>query len=317
MPGMLINIQLLLSVIIGLSVLVLFFGVRMFVTPVDSADRIQQLMSLNSGETPTLRQLEMHGSFYRRVLKPLLISWLQQLGRLAPQRNLEQLHQKLEAAGFPANLNVADFLGLKILMSILLAVFIAGLTYLVRPDFSWLMLAGVALVFGFVGFVLPNLWLSSRIRRRKTEIRKSLPDALDMLTICVGAGVGLSGAMQQVTEAWNNALCEEFARVLTEVKLGRSRIEALESMAKRSDVDEVRSFVTSIVLADKLGVSISNTLRIQSQQMRIARRQKAEEAAREASIKMLFPLVFLIFPAMFAVILGPAVPLLLETLTGF
>lgn len=313
---MLLDAQLLLSLVVGLSVLILFFGVRMFITPVDSADRMQQLMGLNSGEAITLRDLEMQGSFYRRVFKPLLTSWLQLLGRLAPQRNLEQLHHKLEIAGFPGNLNVADFLGLKILLSIVLALFTAGITYVARPDFSWMAIAGVALLFALVGFLLPNLWLTGRIRKRKTEIRKSLPDALDMLTICVGAGVGLSGAMQQVTEAWDNALCEEFARLLTEVKLGRSRIEAMEGMAKRTDVDEVRSFVAAIVLADKLGVSISHTLRIQSQQMRIARRQKAEEKAREASIKMLFPLVFLIFPAMFAVILGPAVPLLLETLTG-
>jgi tight adherence protein C len=314
---MLINVQLLLSFIVGLSALALFVGVRALVTPADSADRIQQFVGQNPGEVTTLRELEMRGSFYRRIVIPLTTSSLQQLGRLAPQQNLKQLHQKLETAGFPGNLTVPDFLGLKILMSVLIITFAVGITYLVRPDFSLLILAGVAFVFGFVGFMLPDVWLVNRIRNRKTEIRKSLPDALDMLTICVGAGVGLSGAMQHVTEAWNNALCEEFARVLTEVKLGRSRIEALESMAARTQVEEVMSFVTALVLADKLGVSISNTLRIQSQQMRVARRQKAEEAAREASIKMLFPLVFLIFPAMFAVILGPAIPLLLETLGGF
>lgn len=315
---MLIGVQIILSFVVGLSVLALFFGVRAFVTSSsEPADRMQQLMGFPGGVAPTLRQLEMRESFYRRVITPVFSGWLKQLGRLAPQRNLEKLHKKLETAGNPANLNVADFLGLKTLFGIVFGFIAGALTYMARPDFSLLIVAGVALAFGFVGFMIPNVWLSGRVRKRKKEIQRSLPDALDMLTICVGAGIGLDGAMQRVSEAWDNALCEEFTRLLTEVKLGRMRIEALESMAKRTEVDEISSFVTALVLADKLGVSISHTLRLQAEQMRTLRRQKAEEAAREASIKMLFPLVFLIFPAMFAVLLGPAVPLLLETLTDF
>jgi tight adherence protein C len=136
-----------------------------------------------------------------------------------------------------------------------------------------------------------------------------------MMSICVNAGLGLQGAMQSVCENWDNALVEEFTRVLAEIRLGRGALEAMESMGKRTGVREMISFVMSLTLAHKLGVSIATVLPIQAEQMRIARRQKAEETARQASIKMLFPLVFLIFPAMFAVILGPAVPQLLETLS--
>jgi tight adherence protein C len=165
-----------------------------------------------------------------------------------------------------------------------------------------------------LGFMLPDLWLSGRASARQHDILRALPDALDMMTICVDAGLGLQGAMQTVCENWDNALVDEFTRVQAEVKLGRSAMDALDSMSKRTGVKEVMSFVMSITLAYKLGVSIANVLHIQAEQMRIARRQKAEETARQAAIKMLFPLVFLVFPAMFAVILGPAVPQLLETL---
>jgi len=312
-------IQILLSFVVGLSVLAFFFGVRTLVTSgTESSDRMQQFLEgTGPGVAPTLHQLEMRDSFYQRVLQPLVVGSLQRLGRLAPQQNLEALQQKLETAGYPANLSIADFLGLKILFGILLGALVAILAYIARPEFSLFIIAGIGFGFGFVGFMAPNIWLSRRARSRQIEIRKSLPDALDMMTICVGAGLGLSGAMQHVAEGWDNALCVEFERVLTEVKLGRTRIEALESMAKRTDVDEIRSFVMAIVLADQLGVSISKVLVTQAAQMRLIRRQKAEEAAREASIKMLFPLVFLIFPAMFAVLLGPAVPLLVETLGAF
>ena len=311
---MIVGAQFLISFVFGLSVLALVMGIRAIVTSGETPDRVKQLLEAAPGTVPTLHQLEMRESFYQRVIQPVVTNSLQLLGRLAPQRNLEALHQKLETAGFPANLNVADFLGLKVLIGGSVAALAMTLIYLVEFDHSLVIKIGTSVVLGFIGFLLPNLWLARQVSARKSEVRKSLPDALDMLTVCVGAGLGMSGAMQRVADSWDNALCEEFARVLVEVKLGRTRIEALENMARRTDVDEVRSFVTAITLADKLGVSISQVLVTQASQMRLIRRQKAEETAREASIKMFFPLVFLIFPAMFAVILGPAVPMLLETL---
>ncbi|MEW5958148.1 MAG: type II secretion system F family protein [Chloroflexota bacterium] len=310
-----LDIQLLLSLVIGFSVLAFFTGVRsLVIASRESDDRLQELLQTAAGSAaPTLRQLEMRTSFYHRAVKPVTSGMLKLLGRLAPQRNIDQLHRKLETAGFPGNLGVVDFLGLKILCGLLLGAAIVLLVYLARPDLSFLVKAGLGLLLGLVGFLFPNYWLSTRISARQNEILKALPDALDMMTIAVDAGLGLSGAMQRICDNWNNALIDEFVRVLAETRLGRSRTEALEQMGQRTGVKEVISFVTALTLAEKLGANIANVLHIQAEQMRIARRQKAEQLAREASIKMLFPLVFLIFPAMFAVILGPAVPQLLET----
>jgi tight adherence protein C len=262
----------------------------------------------------SLRDLEMRDSFYQRVIQPILSTVLQKLGRMAPQRNIEELNRKLETAGLLARLNVIDFLGLKILTGLCFGSMTAAVLFLTQS--SLLLTAGLGLAMGLLGFTLPNYWLLTRMSARQAEILRSLPDALDMMTICVDAGLGLQGAMQIVCENWDNALVDEFTRVLAEVRLGRGALEAMESMGKRTGVKEVASFVMSITLAHKLGVSIANVLHIQAEQMRIARRQKAEETARQAAIKMLFPLVFLIFPAMFAVILGPAIPQLLETMSS-
>jgi len=313
---MLIGAQLLLSVVVGLSVWALVTAIRSFVTSEGADDRMQEFLKTGLGPAPTLRQLEMHASFYERALKPVGGSLLRILGRLAPQRNVEELQRKLDSAGNPGNLAVMDFFGIKIVCGFLLGALLALLMRLFREDISIILTVGFGLLIGLIGFGLPNYWLSSQIKKRQHEILKAMPDALDMLTICVRAGLGLSAAMQRVCEHWSNALGDEFARVLAETRLGRTRSEALETMAKRTGVEEIISFVMAITMAEKMGANISQVLNVQARQMRIARRQRAEKLAREASIKMLFPLVFLVFPAMFAVILGPAVPILLQTFSG-
>ncbi len=312
---MFIGAQLLLSLAVGLSVLAVVNGVRTMMLPGESAERMQQFLDATADTSFSLRELEMRASFYQRAIQPVAMTLLQGLGRLAPQRNIEELHRKLETAGFPGNLTVVDFLGLKILCGVIFGAAFAFVLYF--RVHSPIMALGLGLLLGVLGFMLPNYWLSVRVSARQTEILRALPDALDMMTICVDAGLGLQGAMQIVCENWENALVAEFTRVLAEIKLGRSAWEAMESMGKRTGVKEVISFVMALTLAHKLGVRIANVLHIQAEQMRIARRQKAEETARQAAIKMLFPLVFLIFPSMFAVILGPAVPQLLETLLMF
>jgi len=309
-----LGIQLILSLVVGISVLALFTGFRTLITSSNESDeRLQELLQTASGAAPTLRQLEMRASFYQRAIRPIVDGLLQGLGQLAPQSNIDKLHRKLETAGFPGNLGVVDFLGLKILSGLLMGAFMLLLIYLARPEMFFIFKVGFSLLLAVMGFLVPNYWLLSRISARQSEILKALPDALDMMTIAVDAGLGLSGAMQRICDNWDNALVDEFVRVLAETRLGRSRSESLEQMGQRTGVKEVISFVTALTMAERLGANIANVLHIQAEQMRIARRQKAEQLAREAAIKMLFPLVFLIFPAMFAVILGPAVPQLLET----
>jgi tight adherence protein C len=175
-------------------------------------------------------------------------------------------------------------------------------------------LYSAALCFG--GFMMPNIWLSTKISARKGAITRALPDALDLLTISVEAGLGFDLALAKVVEKWNNALTMEFARVLTEMRVGKPRRESLRDMVARTEVGDVTAFVAAIIQADQLGVSISRVLQIQSEQMRIRRRQRAEEKAHQAPVKMTFPMVFLIFPALLIVILGPAIPRIMETLGG-
>ena len=200
----------------------------------------------------------------------------------------------------------------------LTAILLAALAFLVMLftdlDFSRRLLLTGAL--GALGYFLPVLWLGRRMRARQRALLRALPDGLDMLNICVGAGLGFDAALSRVGDQWQTPLADEFNRVVAEIRLGKTRRQALLDLSRRTEVMEIENFVATIVQADQLGVSIAKVLRTQAEQMRIVRRQKAEEQARQASIKLLFPLVFLIFPAMFAVLLGPAVPLILETFTG-
>jgi tight adherence protein C len=168
------------------------------------------------------------------------------------------------------------------------------------------------LIVTILGFYLPVLWLSSQITRRQNRIVKQLPDILDLLTICVEAGLGLDQAIQRVVEKSDNELSQEFGRYLHETRLGKSRREAFETMAYRMEVPDVTTFVAAVIQATDLGVSMARILHVQADQMRIRRRQRAEQEAHRAPIKMVFPLVFLVFPSILIVLLGPSILVLLE-----
>jgi tight adherence protein C len=164
-----------------------------------------------------------------------------------------------------------------------------------------LSLVGLAL-----GYLLPGVWLGRRIRRRQEEVVKTLPDALDLLSVSVEAGLGLDAAMQRVSDKWDNEIGQAFARVLRDMQVGKNRNTALRDMAYKLEVPDMTSFVAALIQASQLGISISKVLKIQADQMRIKRRQRAEEKAQQAPVKMLFPMTFLIFPSLWIVIMGPA-----------
>jgi len=173
------------------------------------------------------------------------------------------------------------------------------------------------LLFGFLGFYLPQMWLGSKIARRQKEVRKALPDALDLLTICVEAGLGFDAAMAQVCQKWNSQLTMALQRVLQEIQLGKMRREALRDMADRIGLAELTSFVAAVIQSEQLGVRLANVLHIQADQMRVRRRQIAEEEARKAPLKMLIPMALLIFPALIIVLITPAaIRLVQSTLFG-
>jgi tight adherence protein C len=218
---------------------------------------------------------------------------------------MEKIQHNLDLAGNPYGWTTMQFLGLRLLATLLLG----GLGVVILVVSKSMTVTRRVLIMGLMaaaGYYLPALWLRSRASSRQREVRRSMPDALDLLTICVEAGLGFDGAMARVAEKWDNELSREFTRVLQEIQLGKLRREALRNMADRVDVSEMSTFVAAIVQAEELGVSIATVLRIQAEEMRTRRRQRAEELARQAPIKMLPAIAFLIFPAIFVVLLGPA-----------
>jgi tight adherence protein C len=223
---------------------------------------------------------------------------------------LEKLRQNLQEAGSPSRLGVNEFLGLRLVLGGGCGGCIFVLFALTGGSLTKLLLFPVAIA--MMGYMVPGIWLSRKIKARRKEIQLALADVIDLLTISVEAGLGFDPAMQRVVEKWQNALTIEFGRMLSEMRIGKSRREAMKEMTKRCNVDDLNVFISSIIQADQLGVSITQILRVQSKQMRMRRRQRAEEQAHKAPIKMLFPMVFLIFPALYIVILGPAIPQILK-----
>jgi tight adherence protein C len=269
----------------------------------DMAIRLEEFAS--RAAPITLEEIELSQPFSQRVLRPILEGLATFVTRFAPANAVESTRHKLELAGRPNNWGPTEFAGIRVLAAGMLAV-LAFLMLTISGQPFMRRVAGT--VMGLVlGYLLPSLWLGSKIRRRQDEVVKALPDALDLLTICVEAGLGFDAAMHRVSEKWDNELSRAFNRVIQEIRLGKLRREALREMDHNLEVPDVTSFVAAVIQADQLGVSMSKVMRIQSEQMRIKRRQRAEEKAHQAPVKMLFPMVFLIFPAIYIVLLGPAV----------
>jgi tight adherence protein C len=230
--------------------------------------------------------------------------------RILPAQQIQQLRQKLALAGNPNGWAVEEFLGIRMLCAIVCA----GFGYLYGLSQGPAVIPLAVGIMGFLGFLLPVIWLGGKIRTRKRLIFRAMPNALDLIAVTVEAGLGFDQAVSEVCQKWQNDLTREFATFLAEVQLGRDRREALRGIIERTGVPELNGFVSAIIQADELGTGIARTLTIQAEQVRIKRRQMAEKLAHEATIKMIFPLVFLIFPSIFVVILGPAIPTILEAL---
>ena len=255
------------------------------------------------GQADVVEDTDMRKPFVARVVTPLVLRILRLLGRLAPRGSVEATRRMLVQAGEPGGLTVLDFYGLRLLVTVSVG---GGWLWVMSKRLPLMNALLGALVAAGVGFFLPAIWLRGRAGRRKREIIRALPNALDMLTIGVEAGLAFESAMLQVIERWDNALSREFRRAMVEMRVGASRNEALQRISERADVPDLRSFVAVLVQSSQLGVSIAKVLHVQAAQIRQKRRLRAEELGRKAGIKMMFPLVFLIFPCMFIVILGPA-----------
>ncbi|MBI1801384.1 MAG: type II secretion system F family protein, partial [Chloroflexi bacterium] len=225
--------------------------------------------------------------------------------RFAPQFDLEAIRLKLDIAGNPNNLSPNDFLGLRGLAAAAVGIIVFALMLL--KGIPIVQVATLTIGAGGIGFYLPVLWINRKVRARQEGILDALPDALDLLTVSVEAGLTFEASMARLADKADNELTRSFARALTEIKMGRRRVDAMRDMAARSAVPELEYFVSALIQAEQLGVSTAKVLRIQADEMRIKRRQRAEEQAQKTPVKMSIVLVGLILPALFLVLLGPSV----------
>jgi tight adherence protein C len=297
--------QIILPALVAILILAIF--ARWSMAPSGQGASIENRLSSFAERPRSLEELELELPFRERVVGPMLTNFVKFLGRFTPAQNTERTRINLAMAGNPNNMGVSEFAATRVVAGVGLAAatLLLALFVLRVP----LLNVGIYVVLALViGYILPGIWLGQRIKQRQKAILKQLPDVIDLLTVCVEAGLALDSAMQRVADKYTNELALEFQRVLSETRIGKRRVEALREMVLRTGVPDLATFVAAIIQADQLGVSMAKVLRIQSDQMRIKRRQRAEEQAHRAPVIMIFPMVFLIFPAMYVVILGPSVP---------
>jgi tight adherence protein C len=291
-------------IIVGLGVVgaLLYVGLRE-----DRArDPLQERLAIyGDREAPeSLEEIELQIPFRDRVLLPMVRKLADLTAKFTPQKQLEQARRQLELAGSTTDPTTFFLTRIGFAMTLLIGgLFVTFVTMKLEPSRALLYTGGAAAL----GFFFPVISLRSKIRKRQDNIVKALPDALDLLVICVEAGLGFDAAMGKVYEKWDNDLALAFGRVLREIQLGKLRREALKDMSDRMDVPDVSAFTAAIIQADQLGVSMAKILRVQSDQMRIKRRQRAQERAQQAPVKMMIPMVLLIFPSIWVVLLGPAI----------
>ena len=282
------------------------------------ADRVQNFVveqerRVTVSFTPTQETpaRELQGSLFGRTILPAFNKLVSYLARFTPESTTKELNRKLSIAGNPMNMRAREFTGFR--MVVFLLGFILAVLYLVRQSVSGRSLLIAALIVVF-SYLLPTMWLRSTMEKVQHKIRLGLPDALDMLSVCASAGLGFDQSLQKVSDYWHTPLGAEFRRVVQEMEVGLSRIDALRNMADRLQIAELSSFVAMLVQAETLGMQIADVLHSQAEQMRILRQFRAKELANRLPAKMMIPLALCILPALIAVILGPMLPSFLKTL---
>jgi tight adherence protein C len=288
--------------------------------PHTGKDIVAERLAAFNQRPRSLEEIELQQPFTERVLRPFIRQLAEALNRFQQARTkttketqvtgMEGIQRKLALAGNPYRWTPADYLGMKAFAALVLG----GLLFFlltIGGDPGWaFVFGGIGVLFGWFG---PELLLRSKTQSRQKQIKRALPDALDLLVISVEAGLGFDAAIQRLVEKRDDALATEFARVLAEMRVGRSRRDALKDMVLRTQVPDLNSFVGAILQAEQLGVSVTRVLTVQAEQMRVVRRQRAEEKAAQLQLKLIFPLAIFIFPALCVVIMGPIWPTLANT----
>ena len=289
-----------------LFALLMFVAVIMIVGSLllgSQLDPVQARLAQIAVRPKSLEELELQRPLSERTLKPIINSLSRLVGRFYPQNTVRGLALKIKRAGME-NTSTEFMLGVKGFAALVGLVAVSALVNLITSDG---MQTAIGAVGGLVlGFWAPDFFLGNKASKRNTQIIEALPDALDLLTISVEAGLGFDAALVKVTEKMKGPLSDEFKRAAGEQRVGKSRQESLRAITQRVDVKEFQSFISAIIQADQLGVSMSKVLRIQSEQMRTERRQRAENKAAKAPILIMLPTVGCIFPSLFIVILAPA-----------
>lgn len=258
------------------------------------------------GENVSLEEIELQQPFVERVILPIIKKIGDLSTRFTPEKLLQETTRKLELAGNPGRIDASTFLATRFVGAALFGGFFLFLSSLPTVNWPFVRIVLVVSIFTVFGFFAPQMWLSSRITRRQNEVRKAMPDALDLLTICVEAGLGFEAAMSKVAEKWETELSILFGRCIREIQLGKTQREALRDMENRVGLPELTSFVAAVIQSQILGVSLAKVLRIQSDQMRVKRRQRAEEQAHQAPVKMIVPMALLTFPSIMIILMAPA-----------
>ncbi|HET9852724.1 MAG TPA: type II secretion system F family protein [Candidatus Limnocylindrales bacterium] len=303
------DIGIIVAAFAAISVLLIAFGVAGTREEDPLKARLSQLGQMTAKD---LQELELQQPFFDRTIRPLAARLSGFVARITSSSFTERTEKRLAMAGNPGDMKVADWLGIKAIG----AGVGAGILFILFGILAGNLVQGMllALVGLGIGYMGPEFWLGGRVKKRQKAILLQIPDALDLLTISVRAGLGFDAALGKVVEKMKGPLVDEFRRALAEVRVGKARREALRDIVPRTEVQPLTNFIGAIIQAEQLGVSISKVLQVQSEQLRIERRQRAEEQAAKAPIKMLFPLVGCIFPSLFVVILGPALILIMQNL---
>ena len=302
-------VPILLAAGLAAGILIVFIGLAR--TPeVDTGQMVEERLKEYGGEKPlSLEEMELQLPFAERFVRPAVARLGSMLSSSTPARQRAALQGQLELAGRPGNITPEDFGALRLVgagvgagIGLLLGLMLGSVVYLV-----------VALaVLAILGYYFPILWLRQKVDAKRKEIQKALPDALDLLVICVDAGLGFDASLDRVTNKYHNALSEKFAMALREVSLGRPRQEALDEMGRSSGVDDLHNFVQAVIQSEQFGTGVGKILRIQSDEMRRKRRQRAQELGAQATLKMMLPMVGCIFPTLWLILLGPALLIVMK-----
>ena len=307
------SITLLLAIVVGFGVLMIFYGLAR--TPsTNTAEMVQKRLQVyGAGGVPdkplSLDEVELSRPFSERFLRPAIERLGNVMSRSTPEKARQDLDNRLELAGRPGNLTPADFGAVRIVAAAIGAALGLLLGLLLGSPLN----AVIGLAVGTIlGYYAPVMWLKQKVDARRVAIQKGLPDAMDLLVIAVDAGLGFDAALARVTDKYKNALSDMFAKVLREVSLGRARLEAMDEMGRSSGVDDLHNFIQAIIQSEQFGTGIGKILRIQADEMRRKRRQRAQEKAAQATLKMLLPMVGCNFPVLWIVLLGPAALILMK-----